>query len=768
MGYSQPPPPSRVNVLNILLLLVIAAASFIIAEQVATGWLALGDRVNISRRDMNPIEIIVIVVTAIWGLLALRTAWTFISHEVTPRVREYFDDNAAMPPGILLSTAVLALVGIVFVIIGEQILTGWLPLGERINISRRNISFIEWAAIIGSVLWGMVLLWTAFNLWRRDLRAWSYAQWLLLLNAFIGFTALLSGVFDITKLFGERTPINQMLSAIGSKLPDIQNLTAPAALLLLSSLVAYRYLTAELRQKTAQKAIAGSLSERAAARGRGGANTPADISIRNTLARTPGAGAIIGFIFVFTFFSIATDLFLQPQSLTGALTNNITIGIVAIGVTMLMIAGEFDLSVGSQLGVSGLTFLGMQTGHIPMTFVLGAIVIMGLTSFFGSLGLVRRQRALMPMLGLIFGAALLVLAIYIIFVGISGNLPYYVPAISPIPAAIIAMVFTCFLGYINGWILIRTGIPSFIVTLGTQLIFRAIPQVLVDQGNNLRYADYFSQPPYIDISRILIAIAAALGIVGVLYIAKSLIPSLWINYRAKVKDYPNNPNHFRDLHVALSLLNFAITAIAILAGLYLLVGGLLDQLQLLGSGSSMLTISFYDLMNGRILSLPFIGQLQTGITLRMGVFWWLLLVVVFQFLLNRTRYGNSIFAVGGNPGAARAQGINVNRIKISSFVLVSFLISIAAILDVSYVTSVDALRGNGLDLRVIAAAVIGGALLTGGYGSIVGALLGVFIYGSLGTGLVLIGVDNRYFNGVIGFIIIVAVVINTASRRAKT
>ena len=76
--------------------------------------------------------------------------------------------------------------------------------------------------------------------------------------------------------------------------------------------------------------------------------------------------------------------------------------------------------------------------------------------------------------------------------------------------------------------------------------------------------------------------------------------------------------------------------------------------------------------------------------------------------------------------------------------------------------------GDGLELEVIAASVIGGALLSGGYGSIFGSLLGVMIFGMLQTGLVLVGVDSRAFSGVIGVIIIIAVVINTVVRRTKT
>jgi simple sugar transport system permease protein len=87
--------------------------------------------------------------------------------------------------------------------------------------------------------------------------------------------------------------------------------------------------------------------------------------------------------------------------------------------------------------------------------------------------------------------------------------------------------------------------------------------------------------------------------------------------------------------------------------------------------------------------------------------------------------------------------------------------------DAARLQSIDALRGQGLELQVIAATVIGGALLTGGYGSIIGALLGVFIFGMMQTGLVLIGVDARLFDALIGVIILGAVIINTWSRRVK-
>jgi simple sugar transport system permease protein len=193
---------------------------------------------------------------------------------------------------------------------------------------------------------------------------------------------------------------------------------------------------------------------------------------------------------------------------------------------------------------------------------------------------------------------------------------------------------------------------------------------------------------------------------------------------------------------------------------------LIHQVGLLGESSNLL-VSFFDLANGRIAN---IGPLEIPreINLRLGVIWWMVLVLVFQFILTQTRYGNATFAVGGNAGAARAQGINVNRVRITNYVLLAMLVGVASIIDASRLQSVDALRGQGLELEVIAATVIGGALLTGGYGSIIGALLGVFIFGMMQTGLVLIGIDARLFDAIIGLIILLAVIINNWSRRIRT
>lgn len=693
----------RARDVNTVLLMLTAVLCLLLAQQVLTGWLALGERLNISRRDYNLLEFAVITLGFLWGVFSLWTTFSFIRSGSTQSMHRFFDGEAPMPAGLRYATATLFLISLICLLIAAQIITGWLPLGARANVPRSNLNWVEWATLFLAAFWGVLCLRTTLGLLRREKPAWSWGQWALFLNAVAGLVLLLSGLFDITNILPDK-------GTIFDNFAGVLEVVAPGLILFFSCVAAYRYLALEYGEVSPQKEIVGSLSERARARDIRAARVSAGQAIRNRLAASPGAGAIIGFLALFTFFSVATDLFLLPGSLAGALTNNVTRGIVAIGTTMLMISGEFDLSVGSMLGIGGLTFLGLMTGQFP-----------------------------------------------------PGG-----PQLDPVSAAVLTLIFVGFLGFINGQILIKTGIPSFIVTLATLLMLRGIPLVFIAGGANLRYVDYFNEPPVISVSRILILIAAALLTVGILLIGRSLLPARLNSFRQRWANYSSDPADFRALALLASFVYLVVTVLIFAVVLFLLLGSIADQVTQLTQGSTFFQISFFDLMNGRISSLPLLGTIPNDINLRIGVFWWFLLVLIFQFILNQTRYGNATFATGGNAGAARAQGINVNRIKVTNFILVAVLAGIAGILDASRLQSIDALRGQGLELEVIAATVIGGALLSGGYGSITGALLGVFMFGMMQTGLVLIGVDARLFNAFIGAIILGAVIINTWSRRIKT
>ena len=189
-------------------------------------------------------------------------------------------------------------------------------------------------------------------------------------------------------------------------------------------------------------------------------------------------------------------------------------------------------------------------------------------------------------------------------------------------------------------------------------------------------------------------------------------------------------------------------------------------------GGQLVEVGYFNLFNGRVLAIGSEGDffhlnIPRDANVRLAILWWFIFVAFFHVILMNTRFGNSIFAAGGNQGAARAQGVNVDRVKVQNFVIVAVLTGIAAIYETARNPGVDPLKGQGWELEVIAMTVIGGALLTGGYGSVVGSLLGALIFGMLQTGLVLVGIESRLFTGTVGVIIIAAVVLNTFVRGAQ-
>jgi len=406
-------------------------------------------------------------------------------------------------------------------------------------------------------------------------------------------------------------------------------------------------------------------------------------TLRTQFTRSPEAGALIGFIALIIFFSItASQNFLTQDSLASILTSQSTSGIVAVGIAFLMISGEFDLSVGSILGVSSLVFLSLIMSNVPAVIAALAAVLAGAT-----------------------------------------------------------------MGLLNGLILVWTRIPSFIVTLGTLQAYRAIALTAIRGGSILRYADYDSKgQPWlyfhpvviIVIMLALIAFFAFFGFAGARNYLRAFQKSVGIG----------------KIGPSLGLILVVLVSIVFIGGAATIA---LNQLK---DMSTIVQISFFELLNGRFIT-------SATANFRTSTIWWLLIIAIFTLILSQTRYGSATYATGGNAGAARAQGIPVDRVRIINFVISGGLAGLAGVIAVGRQQSVFPLDGQGLELEVIAASVIGGTLLSGGYGSIIGATLGVLITGILRTGLVLISVPAEAFQGFIGIILIVTVVINTAVRRVR-
>ncbi len=172
----------------------------------------------------------------------------------------------------------------------------------------------------------------------------------------------------------------------------------------------------------------------------------------------------------------------------------------------------------------------------------------------------------------------------------------------------------------------------------------------------------------------------------------------------------------------------------------------------------------YEVFNGR---LDVLNQMIRGANFRTSLLWLLGMTVFFQYVLVRTAFGNHVFAVGGQARSAMALGVNVRRVKVLAFIISSLMAGMTGILLFSQYRSVRVATGAGMELSAIAAAVVGGTLLTGGAGSIWGALIGAVLISTLRTGVILMNLpfipaDN--FEAVVGVTIIGAVILNNWLR----
>jgi simple sugar transport system permease protein len=145
--------------------------------------------------------------------------------------------------------------------------------------------------------------------------------------------------------------------------------------------------------------------------------------------------------------------------------------------------------------------------------------------------------------------------------------------------------------------------------------------------------------------------------------------------------------------------------------------------------------------------------------------WIVLLVICFHLLLHRHKFGNHVFATGGNRAAATAIGINTDRVKLAAFAVAGGMAAVAGILATSRVGSVQPGQGAGLELQAIAACVIGGLSLTGGRGSIIGIFLGVMLIHTITDVLLLLRAPGFYLDMFIATLIVVAASFNHLIER---
>ena len=163
--------------------------------------------------------------------------------------------------------------------------------------------------------------------------------------------------------------------------------------------------------------------------------------------------------------------------------------------------------------------------------------------------------------------------------------------------------------------------------------------------------------------------------------------------------------------------------------------------------------NFIFLGQGKILNIPVMTLIFLIITLITGI------------LYHKSLFGFHLKAVGGNANAARVSGINDKKIKVMAFGFNGLYSALAGLLNISFLSNIQGTSGNGMEMNVIAAVIIGGTSLSGGEGTIIGTLIGVLIIGVLNNGIIMMRISPFFQTLIIGIVIIGAVALDTLSKK---
>jgi D-xylose transport system permease protein len=210
--------------------------------------------------------------------------------------------------------------------------------------------------------------------------------------------------------------------------------------------------------------------------------------------------------------------------------------------------------------------------------------------------------------------------------------------------------------------------------------------------------------------------------------------------------------------------------LALIPGLLMIIGGLRtmkrrSEANLSSSGLSVLVIKAIVLTVALLFAVWYLGM-GRGVPWMFAVF--VLFVVIMDYALRRTKWGRSLFAVGGNAEAARRSGINVKRVRLSAFVVCSTFAALGGVFAASRLASASQQAGTGdVNLNAIAAAVIGGTSLFGGRGSAWSALLGVLVIQAISNGLTLLNLSSSLRYMITGGVLAIAVIVDSLARRSR-
>lgn len=296
-------------------------------------------------------------------------------------------------------------------------------------------------------------------------------------------------------------------------------------------------------------------------------------------------------------------------------------------------------------------------------------------------------------------------------------------------AILISLLVGLVIGCWQGFWVAYVGIPGFITTLAGMLIFRGLATVIVGESVPV------TSPEFRGIARNYLpnilgwwgpfdGLTIVVGIICIALYAWSLL-----RRRAKVAKAGLNPEP-----MALTVTKIVIAT--------LLIGFVTYLLALSGNAT------------------------QGGIPIMLVIL--AVLVFIYNFILTKTVFGRHVYAVGGNRKAAILSGINTKRVDFTLFVHMGFLSAVAAVCVLSRLASATAQAGMEFEMDAIAACFIGGTAVTGGVGTIPGAVVGALVMGVINQGLSIMGVDTAIVKTIKGLVLLGAVAVDIMTKRKKS
>ena len=502
----------------------------------------------------------------------------------------------------------------------------------------------------------------------------------------------------------------------------------------------------------------------------------------SSIASRPEIGPVGVMLLLFGmlgYFSIpAGEFSLNPFAGEGfnslGIRNNLRVisqlGIIALGAGLLIIAGEFDLSIGSMIGFAG--------ACMAMILRWGFAIVVPYLSFDGGMHIE-----------------------YFTLIKITD--------VSPLTAIAITMCFTLFFGWLQGFIVVKSGLPSFIVTLGGLFFLRGLTEVSLRAFNHrpdqIKGATTVTEIP--DIKNII-------EVPGYGEMEREAAKSLpEADLQALVNSLPADTiaTITERLQYSYNRVAEAKTDLLVAKGVKPLEQALENAL---ASGNDFMANTIRDKINNFNIE-PVVAKTVTDVDIARAyidsivtarpvsnffggdilepifdwlyfpidwntnnfgnqfapglyscVMIWVLLSILCYIVLSKTQAGNWIYSTGGNLNAAKANGVPTNKVKISLFIFSAFCATIFAACQVFEVNTADAAKGNLKELEAIAAAVIGGIVMTGGFGTIMGIIVGAFIFGIAKEAFFYIpGIDGSFYRVFLGLVIVASALLNENIRK---